>query len=120
MALDLVNFQIKAKDAVKAFWGNREAARLKQIELVKSDQGERAGVTAGKNMDGFMALILEIIRANGLSHAQIHQQRKALTLPGYFRPTKLWDKAARLNVPPYSSPLVLFYHYFLDYSFAAR
>jgi type II restriction enzyme len=57
----------------------------------KSDQGERAGVTSGKNMDGFMSLILDIIRSNGLAHAQIHQKRAVLTLPGFFRPTKLWD-----------------------------
>jgi hypothetical protein len=91
MALDLVDYERKAQEAVKAFWGNREAARQKQIELGRSDQGERAGVTAGKNMDGFVTLVIEIIRANGLDHAEIHQNRAVLTLPGYFRPTKLWD-----------------------------
>lgn len=91
MALDLVSYERKAREAVKAFWGNREAARQKQVELGKADQGERAGVTAGKNMDGFLALVLDIIKANGLDHAEIHQNRAMLTLPGYFRPTKLWD-----------------------------
>jgi type II restriction enzyme len=91
MALDLVDYEQKAHEAVKAFWGNREAARQKQIESGKADQGERAGVTAGKNMDGFLALVLDIVRANGLAHAEIHQNRAMLTLPGYFRPTKLWD-----------------------------
>ncbi|MCF6290626.1 MAG: PaeR7I family type II restriction endonuclease [Desulfobacterales bacterium] len=91
MALDLVDYEQKACEAVKTFWGNREAARQKQIESGKADHGERAGVTAGKNMDGFLALVLDIVRANGLAHAQIHQQRAVLTLPGYFRPTKLWD-----------------------------
>lgn len=91
MALNLVDYEGKAREAVKAFWGNREAARQKQIELGKADRGERAGVTAGKNMDGFLALILDLVRANGLASAQIHQQRALLTLPGYFRPTKLWD-----------------------------
>ncbi len=91
MALDLVDYERKAREAVQAFWGNREAARQKQIESGKADQGERAGVTAGKNMDGFIALVLDIVKANGLAHADIHQQRALLTLPGYFRPTKLWD-----------------------------
>ncbi len=91
MALDLVDYEQKAREAVKAFWGNREAARQKQIEAGKADQGERAGVTAGKNMDGFLALVLDIIKANGLAHAEIHQNRAMLALPGYFRPTKLWD-----------------------------
>jgi hypothetical protein len=91
MALDLVNYEQKTLEAVKAFWGNRDAARKKQIESGKADQGERAGVTSGKNMDGFLALVLDIIRANGLAHAEIHQSKAMLTLPGYFRPTKLWD-----------------------------
>jgi hypothetical protein len=91
MSLDLVDYEQKAREAVKAFWGNREAASQKQIELGKADQGERTGVTAGKNMDGFLALVFDIIKANGLAHAEIHQNRAMLTLPGYFRPTKLWD-----------------------------
>ena len=91
MALDLVDYEQKAREAVKTFWGNREAARQKQIESRTADQGERAGVTAGKNMDGFLTLMLDIVRANGLARAEIYKQRAVLTLPGYFRPTKLWD-----------------------------
>lgn len=90
MSIDLADYQIQAREAVKAFWGNREAARRKQIESGKADQGERAGVTAGKNMDGFLALMKEIVRRNGLVDAEICLQRQLLTLPGYFRPTKLW------------------------------
>ncbi len=91
MAIDLADYERKAREAVQAFWGNREKARQKQIESGKADQGERAGVTAGKNMDGFIALVIDIVRANGLDLADIHQKRRVLTLPGYFRPTKLWD-----------------------------
>jgi hypothetical protein len=91
MVLDLVDYEQKAREAVKVFWGTREAARQKQIESGKTDQGERAGVTAGKNMDGFLALALDIIKANGPAHAEVHQNRAMLTLPGYFRSTKLWD-----------------------------
>ncbi len=91
MALDLADYDRKAREAVMAFWGNREKARKKQIEAGTVDQGERAGVTAGKNMDEFIALVIDLVRANGLAHASIHQQRALLTLPGYFRPTKLWD-----------------------------
>jgi len=91
MTIDLVDYERKACEAVQVFWGNRKAARQKQIESGRADQGERAGVTAGKNMDGFIALILDVIRANGLTHADIYQKRAVLTLPGFFRPTKLWD-----------------------------
>ena len=91
MTLNLVNYEQKAREAVKTFWGNRNTAQQKQSAAGKTDQGERAGVTAGKNMDGFLALALELIHANGLKDAEIHQNRAMLTLPGYFRPTKLWD-----------------------------
>ncbi|MDX7740277.1 PaeR7I family type II restriction endonuclease [Aeromonas dhakensis] len=91
MPLDLANYEEKTPEAVQAFWQSREDAKKKQQESGKADQGERAGVTGGKNMDGFTNLIAEIVRKNGLAHAQIHQERSVLTLPGYFRPTKLWD-----------------------------
>jgi hypothetical protein len=91
MSLDLADYEAKARDAVMAFWGNREKARQKQIEAGNVDAGERGSVTAGNNMDGFIALVIDLVKANGLGHAAIHQQRKVLTLPGYFRPTKLWD-----------------------------
>lgn len=91
MTLDLADYETKAREAVKAFWGNRAAAAAKQKELGREDQGERAGVTAGKNMDGFIALIQDVIRANGLTDAHMMMGRRVLTLPGFFRPTKLWD-----------------------------
>ncbi len=91
MALEINNFEQNARESVMAFWGNREAARRKQIESGRADQGERAGVTAGKNMDGFLSLILDVVKDNGLAKAEIYQQRAMLTLPGFFRPTKLWD-----------------------------
>jgi len=89
--VDLVNYEEKAGAAVRLFWASREQARQKQIESGRADQGERAGVTAGKNMDGFITLVTHVVRANGLADASIHLKRRVLTLPGYFRPTKLWD-----------------------------
>ena len=97
MALNLANYEKQARGAVKAFWGNRAAAKEKQIALGKADQGERAGVTSGKNMDGFADLIVDLVRKNGLKDADIHQKRAVLTLPGYFRPTKLWDMLVMRN-----------------------
>ena len=91
MPLDLVGYERKAKDGVQAFWGNREKAKQKQFEAGKLDQGERSGVTDGKNLDGFVSLILDLVIANGLASTDVHQKRALVTLPGYFRPTKLWD-----------------------------
>ncbi len=91
MAIDLADYDRKARASVKAFWRNREKARQKQIEAGTSDQGERAGVTGGKNMDGFLSLVKDLVTANGLGDAEIHHKRALLTLPGYFRSTKMWD-----------------------------
>jgi hypothetical protein len=91
MTLNLADFDTKARDAIKAFWGNRQKARQKQIEAGRVDAGERAGVTAGKNLDGFVALILDVVEANGLSRGDVHRSRALVTLPGYFRSTKIWD-----------------------------
>jgi Restriction endonuclease XhoI len=92
MPLNLANYEKKAAQSVKAFWGNRAAARQKQIEAGKVDAGSRGAVTGGKNMDGFVALMIDLIKANGLKNAVvIREGRIPLTLPGYFRPTKIWD-----------------------------
>ena len=91
MPLNLCDYENRTRDAIKAFWKTRDAAKQKQKESGKIDQGERAGVTGGKNMDGFSRLVVDLVKANGLPRAEIHQRRAVLTLPGYFRPTKLWD-----------------------------
>lgn len=91
MPLDLCNFEKKARIAIKSFWQSRGDAKRKQTESGKADQGERASVTGGKNMEGFARLVIDLVKANGLPKAQVHQKRAVLTLPGYFRPTKLWD-----------------------------
>lgn len=47
------------------FWGNREKAQQKQIEACVTDPGERAGVISGKNMDGFVALVIDLVPTPG-------------------------------------------------------
>lgn len=42
-------------------------------------------------MDGFVALMVDVIIGNGLSRSDIHLGKSVLTLPGFFRPTKIWD-----------------------------
>lgn len=91
MALDLANYEKKTATAVRKFWKNREAARKRQVDSRRTDQGERASVTAGKNMDGFLDLVSSLVRRNGMKDAKVLKQGRVLTLPGYFRPTKIWD-----------------------------
>ena len=91
MSIDLADYDKLAKKAIRSFWKTRTQAKKTQKTSGKSDQGERASVTSGKNMDGFLKLIETVAKKNGLTNADIHLERRALTLPGYFRPTKLWD-----------------------------
>ncbi len=91
MSLDLADYRQAASKAVSAFWKNRAHAQRQQKSAGKRDQGNRSAVTAGKNMNGFLVLIQSLVTRNGLAHAEICLKRRALTLPGYFRPTKVWD-----------------------------
>jgi Restriction endonuclease XhoI len=91
MSIAMPDFDANIRNAVRTFWGSREAARKKQEKSGKADQGERSSVTAGKNMDGFLTIVKQLVAANGLPDAQVRVSRKLLTLPGYFRPTKVWD-----------------------------
>jgi hypothetical protein len=91
MPIDLVSYEDMARIAIREFWTSRQSSTKKQRDAGKQDQGERAAVTAGKNMDGFVEMVGELVRANGLAAADIMLERRLLTLPGFFRPTKLWD-----------------------------
>lgn len=91
MSIDLADYEEKTAAAVRTFWSSRTAAVTKQQENGRADQGERAGVTSGKNMDGFVQLIADLVAANGLADAEVSTSRALVTLPGYFRPTKDWD-----------------------------
>ena len=72
MTVDLINYEARAREAVKLFWGNRDAAVKRQKEAGKVDAGTRGAVTAGKNMDGFCTLMSDLIEANGLKDAKNH------------------------------------------------
>ncbi|BFI95975.1 MAG: PaeR7I family type II restriction endonuclease [Rhodanobacter sp.] len=91
MGLDLANYDALARKGVQQFWAGRSKA-LSDDKAEHSQGGERANVLAGKNMDGFLEMISGLVAKNGLADAMIYTTgRPNLTLPGYFRPTKLWD-----------------------------
>jgi hypothetical protein len=76
--------------AVRHFWNTRSAQANKQQATGVSDQGARGAVTGGKQMDGFVELVRDIIVDAGLPGHCIHTAT-VLELPGYFRPEKKWD-----------------------------
>jgi hypothetical protein len=90
--MNLAAYQELTRAAVTHFWSARTDAAARQQRRGETDQGNRAGVTAGKNMDGFVAMIRKIIVDNGMPDAEVFTDgRDLLTVPGYFRPTKNWD-----------------------------
>ena len=85
-----MNYQEQLAAAVRHFWITRAAQHRRQEQgSGKRDIGARSAVTAGKHLDGFVALLSNLVKEAGLSDASIHT--RLTTLPGYFRPTKDWD-----------------------------
>ena len=62
--IDLANFEEKAKEATRYFWHMRNRAASLQRQRGKADSGERSAVTAGKNMNGFIAVSYTHLRAH--------------------------------------------------------
>ena len=80
----------RTKKAVAHYWQSRSAQRQKQEKSGRADQGLRSAVTGGAQMDGFIDLFTELIVRAGISERNIFR-KKAVELPGFFRPTKEWD-----------------------------
>ena len=76
--------------AVAHYWETRAAQRRRQEESGRADHGSRSAVTGGAQMDGFIDLCTELITGAGIAERCIFR-KKAVELPGFFRPTKEWD-----------------------------
>lgn len=72
--------------SVKIFWESRST------NSSSSQEGSRGAVISGKNLDGFAQIINNVAVHCGLPESSvIISGRKTMTVPGYFRPTKMWD-----------------------------
>jgi len=92
MGIDISALDRTMPKAVKHFWKARMLAAKSQKIRGAADQGSRSGVTAGKNLDGFIAMVREIILENGIAKADVYCDGRAeVTVPGFYRPTKNWD-----------------------------
>jgi len=80
----------RVEKAVAHYWQTRTSQRKKQEQTGKADQGLRSAVTGGAQMDGFIDLFTELVTQAGI-HSQYVFRKKAVELPGFFRPTKEWD-----------------------------
>ncbi|MCX5806946.1 MAG: PaeR7I family type II restriction endonuclease [Proteobacteria bacterium] len=86
----LKNLHTRTQEAVAHYWQTRTAQRRKQEEAGKADQGLRSAVTGGAHMDAFINLFTQLITEAGIPPVYIFR-KKAVELPGFFRPTKEWD-----------------------------
>jgi len=90
MAVEPNNIQKRISGAVRHFWQTRRSQSAKQKTSGISDQGTRSAVTGGAQMDGFITLLTSLICEAGVQETNVFH-KKALELPGYFRPEKQWD-----------------------------
>jgi len=92
MGLDLSALDRTMPKAIRHFWKARSLATRSQKNRGAADQGGRSGVTAGKNLDGFIAMVRDLIVANGIAKSDVYTEGRAkVTIPGFYRPTKNWD-----------------------------
>jgi Restriction endonuclease XhoI len=85
------NIESKLRDAITHFWTSRETQAQKQGEKTGiRDAGARTAVTGGSQMDGFVALVRDLLEESGIDRPVIYCER-FVELPGWFRPEKKWD-----------------------------
>lgn len=84
------NLAERTRRAVTLYWQTRAAQRRRQQRSGKEDHGLRSAVTGGAQMDGFVTLFTELIAQAGIPEQYVFR-KKAVELPGFFRPTKEWD-----------------------------
>lgn len=85
------DLDVKLRDAVAQFWSSGETQAQKQgLASGIRDAGARAAVTGGSQMDGFVALVRDLLEESGIDRPVIYCER-FVELPGWFRPEKKWD-----------------------------
>lgn len=80
----------RIQQALAHFWSTREKQLERQKKSDGSDRGNRGAVTGGKQFDGFVTLVRDLLIQNGIKKKKIFYDSD-LELPGYFRPNKKWD-----------------------------
>ena len=76
------------RNAVAHFWERRGRATAAEDVAYA---GRRAEVVGGKQLDGFLYTLRQELVSAGVSGSRIHIRRALTYLPGFFRPTKMWD-----------------------------
>jgi hypothetical protein len=74
----------RVRTAVRHFWSTRETQALKQgTASGGKDAGDRAAVTGGAQMNGFINLVRDLLWDSGLPHAEVFCDSN-IELPGWY------------------------------------
>jgi hypothetical protein len=84
------DLDVGLRDAVRHFWLTRQRQSTRQGGTDDRDRGTRGAVTGGKQMDGFVRLVRNLLTA-GKVPDQCISTDKRVELPGWFRAEKKWD-----------------------------
>jgi len=78
------------RDAIRHFWQTRSDQSSRQTGAVGRDRGSRAAVTGGKQMDGFVRVVRNLLLESRVPESCISVDKR-IELPGWFRAEKKWD-----------------------------
>lgn len=87
--MDLKKYIPQIQEAIRFFWDTRNNQISTQVANQSHDQGNRGAVTGGKQLDGFIQLLVSVSLEMGIPKGWIYTKNNHI--PGYFRPTKDWD-----------------------------
>jgi len=80
----------RIRNAIRFFWATRTGQISRQKANDAQDRGNRGAVTGGKQLDGLLDILRQILVEHGVLERCIYTDQK-LELPGYYRPSKKWD-----------------------------
>src|SRR5438552_7954413 len=78
------------REAIRYFWRTRDHQSMRQGSAEDRDRGARGAVTGGKQMDGFIRLVRDLLIAARVPERCIAIDKR-VELPGWFRAEKKWD-----------------------------
>lgn len=78
------------REATRHFWRTRTDQSSRQTLASARDKGSRAAVTGGKQMDGFIRLVRQLLLASNVPESCIAIDKR-VELPGWFSAEKKWD-----------------------------
>ncbi len=78
------------REAIRHVWRTRDHQSMRQGNAEDRDRGARGAVTGGKQMDGFIRLVRDLLIAARVPERCIAIDKR-VELPGWFRAEKKWD-----------------------------